>query len=225
MKKTSMSVLVVMSLLMTGFRRIGTNDCFTSPSPSRSITTTAPRPMFIFAGGGQERRLREIPAWPRGLLLRSSKALFVPNRDTLYSFVIVDLDAGPVTVTLPDAGQALHGDAGSSMRINTPRGDLLRCGQPHSDEGDDWQPAMPLPSSVSLSINSNKEDVEQVPRPCRMRLSSVRSAQARFEVPHWDEAKPQEGTGSALAAWERRFSDTRSHVLAPAKIRSTRSSI
>jgi hypothetical protein len=27
------------------------------------------------------------------------------NRDTLYSFGVFDLDAGPVTVTLPDAGQ------------------------------------------------------------------------------------------------------------------------
>src|SRR5215204_3042641 len=28
-----------------------------------------------------------------------------PNRDTLYSFSIFDLDAGPVTITLPDGGQ------------------------------------------------------------------------------------------------------------------------
>ena len=28
-----------------------------------------------------------------------------PNRDTLYSMAIFDLDAGPVTITLPDAGQ------------------------------------------------------------------------------------------------------------------------
>lgn len=27
------------------------------------------------------------------------------NRDTLYSFAIFDLDAAPVTITLPDAGQ------------------------------------------------------------------------------------------------------------------------
>jgi hypothetical protein len=27
------------------------------------------------------------------------------NRDTLYSAVVVDLDAGPATVTLPDAGK------------------------------------------------------------------------------------------------------------------------
>jgi hypothetical protein len=32
-----------------------------------------------------------------------------PNRDTLYSFVIVDLDAGPVTITLPDAGKRFMG--------------------------------------------------------------------------------------------------------------------
>ena len=34
------------------------------------------------------------------------------NRDTLYSAAVFDLDAGPVTITLPDAGNALHVDAG-----------------------------------------------------------------------------------------------------------------
>jgi hypothetical protein len=28
-----------------------------------------------------------------------------PNRDTLYSFAVFDFDAGPVAITLPDAGQ------------------------------------------------------------------------------------------------------------------------
>src|SRR3989442_5656420 len=32
-----------------------------------------------------------------------------PNRDTLYSFAIVDLDAGPVTITLPEAGKRYLG--------------------------------------------------------------------------------------------------------------------
>jgi hypothetical protein len=32
-----------------------------------------------------------------------------PNRDTLYSFAVVDLDAGPVTITLPDAGKRYMG--------------------------------------------------------------------------------------------------------------------
>jgi hypothetical protein len=32
-----------------------------------------------------------------------------PNRDTLYSLAIADLDAGPVTITLPDAGKRYMG--------------------------------------------------------------------------------------------------------------------
>ena len=28
-----------------------------------------------------------------------------PNRDTLYSLAVFDLDAGPATITLPDAGK------------------------------------------------------------------------------------------------------------------------
>src|ERR1700759_3057643 len=36
------------------------------------------------------------------------------NRDTLYSLAVVDLDAGPVTVTLPDAGKRFR----SLMVIN-----------------------------------------------------------------------------------------------------------
>ncbi|MGH8606561.1 MAG: DUF1254 domain-containing protein [Gammaproteobacteria bacterium] len=28
-----------------------------------------------------------------------------PNRDTLYSLAVFDLDAGPVTITMPDAGK------------------------------------------------------------------------------------------------------------------------
>src|SRR5271170_3802201 len=33
-----------------------------------------------------------------------SRGIVRPNRDTLYSFAVFDFDAGPVTVTLPDAG-------------------------------------------------------------------------------------------------------------------------
>ena len=32
-----------------------------------------------------------------------------PNRDTLYSFAIFDLDAGPVTITLPDGAKRFMG--------------------------------------------------------------------------------------------------------------------
>lgn len=41
----------------------------------------------------------------RALALPAQQGIPRPNRDTLYSFAIVDLDAGPVTITLPDAGK------------------------------------------------------------------------------------------------------------------------
>jgi Protein of unknown function (DUF1254) len=39
---------------------------------------------------------RDLPVENTGVL---------PNRDTFYSFAVFDLDAGPVTITLPDAGK------------------------------------------------------------------------------------------------------------------------
>lgn len=41
----------------------------------------------------------------RELVSVDSQVVIRPNRDTLYSSAVFDLDAGPVTVTLPDAGQ------------------------------------------------------------------------------------------------------------------------
>lgn len=35
----------------------------------------------------------------------NSQTIIRMNRDTLYSAVVIDLDAGPATVTLPDAGK------------------------------------------------------------------------------------------------------------------------
>ena len=68
------------------------------------------------------------------------------NRDTLYSAAVFDLDAGPVTITLPDPGQALPVDAGDRRRRVHPRGPLWRRGS-HPDQGPDrnalracWRP-------------------------------------------------------------------------------------
>jgi hypothetical protein len=52
--------------------------------------------LFAKGGGfGKFRHLRELPLENTGVR---------PNRDTLYSEGVFDLDAGPVTITLPDAG-------------------------------------------------------------------------------------------------------------------------
>ena len=54
---------------------------------------------FVTDGGfGQYRHHRDFAALDNQLVVRL-------NRDTLYSAAVFDLDAGPVTVTLPDAGE------------------------------------------------------------------------------------------------------------------------
>jgi len=45
----------------------------------------------------------------RELAPPAQQGIVRPNRDTLYSFAIVDLDAGPVTITLPDVRKRFMG--------------------------------------------------------------------------------------------------------------------
>ena len=45
----------------------------------------------------------------RELAPPAQQGIVRPNRDTLYSFAIVDLNAGPVTITLPDARKRFMG--------------------------------------------------------------------------------------------------------------------
>jgi hypothetical protein len=53
--------------------------------------------MFVSRGGfGKFHHWRDLPLEGTGVR---------PNRDTLYSQAVFDLDVGPVTVTLPDAGK------------------------------------------------------------------------------------------------------------------------
>src|SRR5262249_55724761 len=49
-------------------------------------------------GFGKFRHGRDLAPIGRGGIIR-------PNRDTLYSIALFDLDAGPVTITLPDPGK------------------------------------------------------------------------------------------------------------------------
>src|SRR5262249_6350510 len=55
---------------------------------------------LIAKGGafGKFRHSRDLAPIGRGGIIR-------PNRDTLYSLALFDLDGGPVTITLPDPGK------------------------------------------------------------------------------------------------------------------------
>src|SRR5882757_1519631 len=107
MKKTGMRVLACISLLMAS----SVVSAQTAASPAQPVTVdnyNRAQTDVYFAGVvknggfGKFRHGRELaPPVQQGIVR--------PNRDTLYSFVIVDLDAGPVTITLPDVGKRFMG--------------------------------------------------------------------------------------------------------------------
>jgi hypothetical protein len=76
------------------------------------------------------------------------------NRDTLYSFAIVDLDAGPVTLTLPNARKRFLGIR-SSIRINTPR--------------------LPITARAHSRVNGQRWSIQPRDRPCSVILGEPKS--------------------------------------------------
>src|SRR6516225_4300840 len=107
MTKTSKRILAAMSLLIASSVALTQ----TTASPAEPVTVdnyNRAQTDVYFAGVvknggfGKFRHGRELaPPAQQGIPR--------PNRDTLYSFAIVDLDAGPVTITLPDAGTRYMG--------------------------------------------------------------------------------------------------------------------
>ena len=104
---TSFAVLGALALLTAGCERAST------PATSQSATaTTTPVTEANFTraethlyfgnslkegGAGKFHHVREVMSIDNQTVIRA-------NRDTLYSSAVFDLDAGPVTVTLPDSG-------------------------------------------------------------------------------------------------------------------------
>src|SRR5258705_563498 len=107
MTKTSMRILAAMSLVIAS----SLASAQTTASPAEPVTvenynraqTDVNFAGVVKNGGfGKFRHGRELaPPAQQGIVR--------PNRDTLYSFAIVDLDAGSVTITLPDAGKRFMG--------------------------------------------------------------------------------------------------------------------
>src|SRR5258705_12672720 len=101
MKKINAGILATMSLALVS----SVVSAQTSASQTTLVTVenyNRAQTDVNFAGVVKFRQGRELaPPAQQGIVR--------PNRDTLYSFAIVDLDAGPVTITLPDAGKRFMG--------------------------------------------------------------------------------------------------------------------
>jgi hypothetical protein len=102
MTKTCRRILAAMSLLMSSAAAAQTAVPVTVDTYSRAQTDVNFSGVVKAGGFGAFKHGRELaPPVQQGIVR--------PNRDTLYSFAILDLDAGPATVTLPDAGKRFMG--------------------------------------------------------------------------------------------------------------------
>src|SRR5438552_9476917 len=107
MTKTSMRILAAMSLVIASSLASAQTTALpaepvTVENYNRAQTDVNFAGVVKNGGFGNFRHGRELaPPVQQGIVR--------PNRDTLYSFAILDLDAGPVTITLPDGAKRFMG--------------------------------------------------------------------------------------------------------------------
>ncbi|MGL3210225.1 DUF1254 domain-containing protein [Bradyrhizobium sp. BR 1433] len=114
------------------------------------------------------------------------QAVIRANRDTLYSSGVFDLDAGPVTITLPDAGKRFR----SLMAINEDHY-VIRKIEYHAgsftyDKAKAGTRYMLLALRTLVDPNDPK-DVAQV-HALQDAIKISQKASGKFEVPNWDQA-------------------------------------
>ncbi len=108
------------------------------------------------------------------------------NRDTLYSSAVIDLDAGPVTITLPDAGKRFR-----SMQIINE--DHYVVGDVKYDAGSyTYDRAAAGTRYIIVGIRTlvepdNDDDVKQV-HALQDAMSIAQASAGTFEIPDWDKA-------------------------------------
>src|SRR5882724_1304682 len=107
------------------------------------------------------------------------------NRDTLYSSAVFDLDAGPVTITLPDAGKRFM----SLLVINEDHyAPAVVYGAGSHTFTEDKIGTRYMVVAIRTLVNpADPKDVEQV-HALQDAISVSQKGAAKFELPNWDAA-------------------------------------
>jgi hypothetical protein len=129
-----------------------------------------------------------------------------PNRDTLYSFSIFDLDAGPVTVTLPNASQRF-------MSLQVIDGDQYTPEVHYGGGRHTFTREKIGTRYVQLGVRilvdpNDQEDMKKVHALQDAITVEQPGGPGRFEVPNWDEAS-QKRVREALLVLGATLPDTR----------------
>src|SRR5712672_2234232 len=203
MKKTRTRILAAMSLVIASAAAsaqttASSTELVTVENYNRAQTDVNLAGVVKNGGFGKFRHGRELtPAVQQGIGR--------PNRDTLYSFAIVDLDAGPVTITLPDAGKRFMG----MQVVNQDQYTLAT----YYGVGTHILTREMIGTRYAIAVvrflvdPSNREDVGQV----HALQDAIKFGQERpgmFEIPNWDEASLKK-VQAALLLLGTTVSDTR----------------
>jgi hypothetical protein len=203
MKKIKAGILATVSLaVVTSVAPARTSPSQTTPATvenyNRAQTDVNFAGVVKNGGFGNSRPGRELaPPAQQGIVR--------PNRDTLYSFAIVDLDAGSVTITLPDARKRFMGMQIVNQDQYTPATYYGAGTHTLTREMVGTRYAIVV---VRFFVDfSNEEDVRQV----HALQDEIRFSQKRpgtFEVAHWDETSLKK-VQAALQQLGTTLSDTR----------------
>ncbi len=107
------------------------------------------------------------------------------NRDTLYSSAVFDLDAGPVTITMPDAGKRFM----SLMIVNEDHyvPSVTYDAGPHTFTREKIGTRYMVVGVRTLVDPVDAKDVADVHR-LQDAIKAEQKAGGKFEVPNWDQA-------------------------------------
>ena len=118
------------------------------------------------------------------------------NRDTLYSGAVFDLDAGPVTITLPDAGKRFMSMQVIDEDQYTPKV-IYRAGTYTFTKERIGTRYVVMAIRILIDPNDPK-DVLQV-HALQDVISVKQKGPGKFEVPNWDQASQKKVRESLLA--------------------------
>ncbi|MEU1208071.1 DUF1254 domain-containing protein [Nocardia sp. NPDC005825] len=142
----------------------------------------------------------------RELMPIDAQAVVRANRDTLYSNAIVDLDAGPVTVTMPDAGSRFMSLQAIDEDEYTPQVSY-KPGKYTFDK--DKVGTRYLMLGVRIFVDPNSpSDVDAVHKLQDQIGLEQSGGPGTFEIPQWDQAS-QDTTRAALITLAAGLPDTK----------------
>jgi hypothetical protein len=197
----TVSALMVSIVLVTGCQRANTPAPSTSaPARESASATEAPKCSDCIPVTAENFPRAESDLYFGNIAKRDGFAKFSHNRtptpidqqdivrmnrDTLYSAAVFDLDAGPVTITLPDSGNRFMSMQVIDENEYTPMVVYGKGGYPLTKDKVGTRYAL---AAVRILANPNdQQDLDEVHK-LQDEIQVAQKSPGTFEIPKWDKA-------------------------------------